>query len=77
MPSNIGEQAILDALHQLPADRWGEVLSFLGMLTKETAGASIPTAGDLLRSELVGLWAGRDDLGDPHEFARRLRRPDR
>lgn len=77
MPSNIGEQTILDALNRIPADRWGEVLSFLGTLTKETVGASIPTAGDLLRSGLVGLWAERDDLGDPHEFARRLRRPDR
>lgn len=73
MPLNIGEQTILDALHQIPADRWGEVLSFLGTLAKEATGASIPTAGDLLRSELVGLWAERDDLGDPHEFARRLR----
>lgn len=30
-------------------------------------------ASDLLHSGLVGLWAGRGDLGDSREFARRLR----
>lgn len=31
------------------------------------------TAADLLESGLVGLWADRTDLGDSHDFARRLR----
>jgi hypothetical protein len=28
----------------------------------------------MAKSELVGLWADRDDIGDSREFARRLRR---
>lgn len=31
------------------------------------------SASDLLQSGLVGLWVGRDDIGDSQEFARRLR----
>ena len=30
-------------------------------------------ASDLLQSGLVGIWAGRTDIGDSQEFARRLR----
>ncbi len=30
-------------------------------------------ASDLLQSGLVGIWAGRADMGDSREFARRLR----
>ena len=31
------------------------------------------TASDLLQSGLVGIWAGRTDIPEGHEFARRLR----
>ncbi len=31
------------------------------------------TARDLLDSELVGMWADRDDIGDSSEYARTLR----
>src|SRR5947208_414578 len=31
------------------------------------------SAADLLHSGLVGIWAGRGDIDDGHEFARRLR----
>lgn len=34
---------------------------------------STPLATDLLNSDLIGIWAGREDIGDNHEFARRLR----
>jgi len=30
-------------------------------------------ASDLLQSDLVGIWANREDIGDSREFARRLR----
>jgi hypothetical protein len=30
-------------------------------------------ASDLLKSDLVGMWAGRTDIADNHDFARRLR----
>jgi hypothetical protein len=31
------------------------------------------SASELLQSGLVGIWAGRKDIGDSREFARRLR----
>jgi hypothetical protein len=70
MAMAVTEQAILDALHQIPEERWGEVLRWLDGLK---GSAPIRTADDLVRSELVGLWAERTDIGDSREFARRLR----
>lgn len=32
------------------------------------------TARDLLQSDLVGIWADRNDIGDSVEYARDLRR---
>ena len=37
------------------------------------SGKQTLLASDLLQSGLVGIWAGRTDIGDNHEFARRLR----
>lgn len=31
------------------------------------------TLGDLARSEFIGMWRDRTDIGDSAEFARRLR----
>lgn len=39
-----------------------------------SSGRKPLTAGDLLNSEVVGMWADRDDIGDSVEFARKLRR---
>lgn len=33
----------------------------------------VMTLGDLLKSDVVGMWRDRDDLGDSVEFARKLR----
>jgi hypothetical protein len=71
MSMTVSEETILDALRQVPEDRWDEVLRFL--LDLKGAPPAIRTVSDLARSELVGLWAHRDDLGDSREFARRLR----
>jgi hypothetical protein len=68
----VDEQAITDALHQVPAERWDEVLSFLQALKNDVR--PIRTGADMAKSELVGIWADRDDIGDSREFARRLRR---
>jgi len=41
-----------------------------------TSTAIVPrymTAGDLLASDLIGMWADRSDIGDSVEFARKLR----
>ncbi len=70
--ATIDEQAILESLRQVPAGQWPEVLRFIDSLHSD--GTPIRTAADLLRSDLVGLWADRDDLGDGREFARRIRR---
>jgi hypothetical protein len=68
----ISEQTILDALHRIPADRWGEVLRATEALAGEPTATV--TAAEVARSGLIGTWADRDDLGDSREFARRLRR---
>ena len=39
---------------------------------KTTAERSM-TGADLLKSGLVGMWAGRKDIGDSLEFAHQLR----
>jgi hypothetical protein len=68
----VSEQAILDALHQIPVERWDEVLLFL---QRQNPGErAIYTGADMLKSGIVGMWADRDDIGDTREFARRLRR---
>src|SRR5262249_38239001 len=77
MSTNVSEQAILDALHQVPQERWGHVLAFLESLrtgdeTVQEEKRRMPAA-DLLNSELVGLWSDRPDIGDSREFAQRLR----
>jgi hypothetical protein len=79
MSDAITEQSILDALHQISRDRWGDVLTFIESLrgvneTAQEAAKRPLTATDLLESDLVGLWADRHDIGDSREFARRLRK---
>ncbi len=68
----VSEQTIVNALRQVPAERWDDVLSFVQSL--KPGEPPVYTAADLLQSDLVGFWADRDDLGDSTEFARRLRR---
>lgn len=78
---NGAEQQVLDALRHVPTERWGEVVQFLNQLTPadakpaptELTAPPIRTAADVLSSGLVGIWADRSDIGDNHEFARKLR----
>ncbi len=67
----ISEQTILEALHQVPLARWGEALRLLETLKSNEP--LICSASDLAQSNLVGLWAERNDVGDSRQFARRLR----
>ena len=75
----VTEKQVLDELRGLEPDRWLEVLDFIGYLKHRASleRAQPPprelTARDLLHSELVGLWADRDDIGDSLSFARQLR----
>jgi len=75
----VTQKQILEELHGLEPGRWFEVLDFIGYLKHRASleeGQAPPrelTARDLLQSELVGLWADRDDIGDSLSFARRLR----
>jgi hypothetical protein len=78
MSALVSEQAILDALHEVPRERWGEVLNFLrakraaaGPKQPDSTADLTPTA--LLASGLVGMWLDRSDIGDSLEFAQRLR----
>jgi hypothetical protein len=78
MSVNVSPQTILDALHHVPQDRWGDVLAFIESLRSvgepvRDTGPRPLTAADLLASGLVGIWSDRTDIGDSREFARRLR----
>jgi hypothetical protein len=78
MSANVTEQAIVDALHQIPRERWGHVLEFIHSqrLVPESTRAedkSPLTAAGLLASGLVGIWSDRSDIEDSREFARLLR----
>ncbi len=80
MDGHFSEQTIIDALQQLPPDRWDAVLTFIESLRPAqvpSRGAPINTqpmtAADLLESDLVGIWSERSDIGDSRDFARRLR----
>ena len=51
-------------------------MDFIGYLKTVTDRAQPPrelTARDLLQSDLVRMWADRDDIGDSLTFARHLR----
>ncbi len=41
--------------------------------TSTTVSPQIRTVQDLLDSDLVGIWADREDIEDSRSFARRLR----
>jgi len=77
--ARVTQKQILEELRSLEPNRWFEVLDFIGYLkhlaTSERARPHTRemTAHDLLQSELVGIWADRDDIGDSLSFARRLR----
>jgi hypothetical protein len=76
-PSTIDEQAILKELHQIPEERWGEVLTFLRSVKSgrqpPTADHPVFSGRDLAGSHLIGVWADRTEIKDSQEFARQLR----
>jgi len=75
----VTEQQVLEELRGLEPGRWLEVLDFIGYLKHCASLDRVQpsprelTARALLQSELVGLWADRDDIGDSLAFARQLR----
>ena len=75
----VTQKQILEELRGLEPGHWLEVLDFIGYLKHRAILECAPTglreltARDLLRSELVGLWADREEIGDSLSFARRLR----
>ena len=76
----VTEEQVLEELMDLEPNRWFQVLDLIGYLKERGSresvgtGASELTARNLLESELVGLWADRDDIGDNLAYARKLRR---
>jgi hypothetical protein len=73
----VHEQDILDELHQLPPERWGDVLLFIRSLQRSSQAPAterpIRCGTDLAGSDLIGIWANRTDITDNREFARQLR----
>jgi hypothetical protein len=76
----VTQEQVLEELQDLEPDRWFEVVDFIGYLKQRTGreraalGPRELTARDLLQSEVVGLWADREDITDSLTFARQLRR---
>ena len=75
---SVQEQIILQELHRVPPQHWGQVLTFIRSLQPRGQDSTsekqtLLTAADLLQSGLVGMWADRTDISDSREFARRLR----
>jgi len=76
----VTERDIFEQLHLLDRGKWGEVLDFISYLAQKPSqgkASAAPrrtlTAQELLQSDLVGMWADRQDVGDTLEFARDLR----
>jgi hypothetical protein len=74
---SIDEKTILKELRQIPQKHWGRILAFLRSLQpgKELSAAERPilAGADLVGSDLIGMWADRNDIENSHEFARQLR----
>lgn len=78
--AHITERDIFEQLHLLDRGKWQEVLDFISYLVQTPAQDKVfaasqrsLTAQDLLQSDLVGMWADRQDIGDSLEYARTLR----
>ena len=72
----VSPNQVLEELCNLEPSRWPEVVEFIRYLKSATGRAQLRrelTARDLLQSDLVGMWADRDDIGDSLTFARHLR----
>lgn len=75
----VTQQQVLEELEDLEPSRWFEVLDFIGFLKEQTSRERKEhsprplTARALLDSEVVGLWADREDISDGLDFARQLR----
>jgi hypothetical protein len=76
---SVTQQQVLEELQDLEPNRWFEVLDFIGFLKEQASreqaelGPQQLTARALLQSEVVGLWADREDIGNSLDFARQLR----
>ncbi len=78
--THITERDIFEKLRLLDSSKWEEVLDFINYLAQKPSQDKAPaatrrplTAQDLLQSDLVGMWADRQDIGDSLEYARHLR----
>jgi hypothetical protein len=62
MPVSISEQSILDALHKVPQEHWGQVLEFLHQFEPEATGKTVEESPKTWTiTELLGLSSVRRD----------------
>jgi hypothetical protein len=76
--SSVSEEQIVKALRRVPVERWPEVLSVLERMESGAPSApigrpAVRTGADLANSDLIGIWADRDDITNSQQFARKLR----
>jgi len=75
MAKKDASEQILKELHDIPEQRWGEVLTFIRSLKPQPTATARPvlSGADLVGSDLIGIWATRSDIKDSQEYARKLR----
>jgi hypothetical protein len=78
LPAVTSDQ-ILNAVQRVPTARWGDALRAIENLQSEPGSTAVSasmlrTGCDLHDSVLIGIWTGRDDVTNNHQFARELRR---
>ena len=62
MPTSVSEQSILDALHKVPQEYWGQVLEFLRHFETEATGKTVEISEKSWTiTELLGLTSVRRD----------------
>jgi len=74
--SGVTEKVLLDAFHRIPRERWPELLQLLSTFEWPHSSSAVPpiiTGLDLLESNMIGVWADREDIRDRQQFARDLR----
>ena len=73
MSNDVTEQQLVEAIRQIPANRFPQVLEYLSGLQAPESASAIHSGTDLAGSPLIGVWADRTDVEDSLSFARRLR----
>lgn len=68
------EQAILEKVRSLPADKQQEILDFAEFLVQKSQIATTSTKIDWQNSPAIGMWQDREEMQDSTGWVQNLRR---